>query len=189
MHGRHCVSRLLFLKTALLGLIGVAVVHGVGIADVSISEDSVRAAYLYRFTGYVTWPQPPPPEAPLIIDVLGSPAIARELRRMLPAHTSGSRAAQIREVSSLEDLGNAQILYVGAGHAQLLREFRPQGAAAMLLVTAEPDGLDSGSVINFVTVDRNVRFEVSLPAAQRWGLKVSADLLGVAVRVQGGHAQ
>jgi hypothetical protein len=58
-----------------------------------------------------------------------------------------------------------------------------------LLVTAEEGGLGDGSVINFLTVDSNVRFEVSLAAAERWGLKISADLLGVAVRVQGGHGQ
>jgi hypothetical protein len=186
MNGRHCLSRALFLKGALLGLIGLAVVHTVGVADVSVSEDSVRAAYLYRFAGYVTWPQNLPADEPLVIAVIGSPSIARELRRMLPAHSSNGRSAQVREVSSLDDLGKPQILYVAAGYAQLLRQLRPKSAAAMLLVTAEEDGLSSGSVINFVTVDRNVRFEVSLPAAQRWGLKVSADLLGVAVRVQGG---
>jgi hypothetical protein len=189
MNGRHGVSRLLFLKAALLGLVGLAMLHGVGVADVSISEDSVRAAYLYRFAGYVTWPQTPPADAPLVIAVVGSPSIARELRRMLPAHAMNSRSAQVREVSSLRDLGKPQILYVAEGHAQLLRELRPQSSAAMLLVSAEEDGLNNGSIINFVTVDRNVRFEVSLPAAQRWGLKVSADLLGVAVRVQGGHPQ
>jgi hypothetical protein len=189
MNRRHCLARLPFLKAALLGLIGLATVHGIGAADVSISEDSVRAAYLYRFAGYVTWPQPPPAEAPIVIAVMGSPSIARELRRMLPAHSINSRSAQVREVSDLQDLGNPQILYVAEGHAQLLRELRPKSSTAMLLVSAEEDGLNSGSVINFVTVDRNVRFEVSLPAAQRWGLKVSADLLGVAVRVQGGHPQ
>jgi hypothetical protein len=189
MNGRHCLSRLLFLKAALLGLIGLAAVHGVGVADVPISEDSVRAAYLYRFAGYVTWPQSPRADAPLTIAVMGSPSIARELRRMLPGHSINNRSAQVREVSSLEDLGAPQILYVAEGHAQLLRELRPKSSAAMLLVSAEEDGLNSGSVINFVTVDRNVRFEVSLPAAQRWGLKVSADLLGVAVRVQGGYPQ
>ena len=186
MNGRHCLSRALFLKGALLGLLGLAAVHAVGVADVPVSEDSLRAAYLYRFAGYVTWPQSLPADEPLVIAVIGSPSIARELRRMLPAHASNGRSTQVREVSSLDDLGKPQILYVAAGYAQLLRQLRPKSASAMLLVTGQEDGLSSGSVINFVTVDRNVRFEVSLPAAQRWGLKVSADLLGVAVRVQGG---
>ncbi|HEX3837367.1 MAG TPA: YfiR family protein [Steroidobacteraceae bacterium] len=176
----------MFSKGAWLGLFGL-VVHGICAAATPISEDSIRAAYLYRFAGYVTWPQTLPADAPLIIDVMDSPGMARELRRILPAHPINGRSAQVREISSLQELGRPRIVYVAAGHARMLRELRPEDAAAMLLVSAEEDGLSDGSVINFVTVDRNVRFEVSLPAAQRWGLKVSADLLGVAVRVQGAH--
>jgi hypothetical protein len=188
MHGRHCLSRLLFSKAAWLGVIGL-MVHGLCMAAAPISEDSIRAAYLYRFAGYVTWPQTLPADAPLIIDVIDAPGMARELRHILPAHPINGHSAQVREISSLQQLGRPRIVYIPAGHAQLLRELRPNSAAAMLLVSGEEDGLNFGSVINFVTVDRNVRFEVSLSAAQRWGLKVSADLLGVAVRVQGGQAQ
>jgi hypothetical protein len=57
----------------------------------------------------------------------------------------------------------------------------------MLPVTDEDDGLNQGSVLNFVTVNRRVRFEVSLTAADRLRLKISSELLAVAVRVRGGH--
>ncbi len=59
----------------------------------------------------------------------------------------------------------------------------------MLLVTDEEGGLNAGSALNFLTIDRNVRFEVSLTSADRWGLKVSSELLGVAVRVLGSRRQ
>jgi hypothetical protein len=48
-----------------------------------------------------------------------------------------------------------------------------------------PRGLDEGGVINFLIVDRRVRFEVSMNAAQRAGLRISSQLLSVAVRVRG----
>jgi hypothetical protein len=53
------------------------------------------------------------------------------------------------------------------------------------LVTDDNGGLSDGSAINFLTIDRNVRFEISLSAAERWGLKISSELLSVAIRVQG----
>lgn len=53
----------------------------------------------------------------------------------------------------------------------------------MLIVSNTPRGLDVGSMINFLLVDRRVRFEVSLPAAKRSGLRISAELLSVASRV------
>jgi hypothetical protein len=53
-----------------------------------------------------------------------------------------------------------------------------------LLVTENESGLDGGAVINFVEVNRNLRFEISLNAADRSGLKVNSALLSVAARVE-----
>jgi hypothetical protein len=187
-NGPQYVSRPLLCRAALLGLLMLGVTHRGTLAAESYSEDSVRAAYLFRFAGYVGWPDTMPADAPFSIDVLGAPSVAKQLRLILPTHTIKGHSAQVREISGLRDLGKAQVLYVGAGHAPLLRELRVRSPTALLVVSAEDDGLDDGSVINFITVDHNVRFEVSLPAAERCGLKISADLLGVAVRVLGGHA-
>lgn len=154
------------------------------------SEDAIKAAYLYRFAGYVNWPEPGPGNAPFTIDVLGSPGVAKELRRLLPGHLINNRAPQVREITGTRDLGTAQMLYVGAGRAHLLRSLVPvPGRASMLLVTDEQEGLTAGSTLNFLTVDRTVRFEVSLTAADRWGLKISSELLGVALRVKGSKRQ
>ncbi|MGA2779907.1 MAG: YfiR family protein [Steroidobacteraceae bacterium] len=160
------------------------------LAEDSISEDSVKAAYLYRFAGYVDWPQEAAADSPFIIDVLDSPGVARELRRLLPNHFINKRVAQVREISLMRDLGQAQMVYVAAGHANKLRALKPAaGSPALLLISDEEGGLNAGSALNFLTIDRNVRFEVSLPAAERWGLKISSDLLGVAIRVLGSGRQ
>jgi hypothetical protein len=152
----------------------------------SYSEDAVKAAYLYRFAGYVNWPEEAPANAVFSIDVLGSPGVAKELRRLLVGHSINGHPTQVREISSARDLGQANMLYASQGHAEVLRDLTPApGSRAMLLVTDEVGGLKFGSALNFLTIDRNVRFEVSLTTAERWGLKISSDLLGVAIRVQG----
>jgi hypothetical protein len=154
------------------------------------SEDAVKAAYLYRFAGYINWPEQASVERPFTIDVLGAPGIAQELRHLLPGHLVNGQVAQVREITGNHDLGNAQIVYIAPGHADLVRTFLPQtSGASMLLVTDEDGGLSAGSTLNFLTIDRNVRFEVSLSAAERWGLKISSELLGVAIRVQGRKGQ
>jgi YfiR/HmsC-like len=183
------VSRMLFTRALFLGVLWLSTaLNRPSVAADEYSEDSIRAAYLYRFAGYIVWPDTGPPDAPFVIDIIGSPAIARELRRISAGHTINNRSPVVREISSLQDLGNARILYVAEGRGEMLLRLRPEASAAMLLVSAEEDGLRDGSAINFLTVDRTVRFEVSLTAAQRRGLKISADLLGVAVRVQGGRS-
>jgi len=52
-------------------------------------------------------------------------------------------------------------------------------------VTDEDHGLDEGSTVNFMLVDHRLRFEISLTAATRSGLKISSELLSVAARVEG----
>jgi len=184
----HRSARSKKATVALLGLLAMSFLTSHA-SSAEYSEDAVKAAYLYRFAGYIDWPQRGP-TTPFTIDVLGAPRVASELRRLLPGHPIHGQVAQVREISDHRDLGNAQIVYVAAGHADSVRSFRPEASGtSMLVVTDEEDGLSTGSTLNFLTVDRNVRFEVSLTAAQRWGLKISSELLGVAIRVQGRAGQ
>jgi len=191
MNLAHGICRCACAGAAILGLAAIVTIRSPARAAESYSEDAVKAAYLYRFAGYVNWPQNEAPEdGPFTIAVLGSPGVARELRQLLPGHLINNRPVQIREIAAAQDLGKPKILYVGTGYAASLRShIPPAGLPALLLVTDEEGGLNAGSVLNFVTVDRRVRFEVSLTAADRSGLKVSADLLGVAIRVRGGGRQ
>jgi hypothetical protein len=158
-------------------------------AQTAHSEDSVKAAYIYRFTGYVDWPEDTLAGHPFLIDVYEDPGLAAALKRLLPGHPINKQPAEVREVSRVQDLGDAQILYVGPGHADFLRAVTAHQGGSMLIVSDDEQGLDLGSVFNFVTVDNRVRFEVSLTAADRVGVKISSELLSVAVRVHGGRRQ
>lgn len=156
----------------------------------SYSEDAVKAAYLYRFAGYVGWPTDLSGSRPFTIAVLDAPGVARELQRLLPEHPVKSGIAQVREITRVQDAGSAQVLYVGAGHADVLSALNSQAVSrSILFVTDEAGGLQSGSVLNFLNIDHRVRFEVSLTAAERVHLKISSELLSVAIRVQGTRRQ
>jgi YfiR/HmsC-like len=170
----------------LLALTGAVPAHGAP----TYSAEVVKAAYLYRFTQYVEWPESTPAEAPFTIAVLDAPGVAAELRRLLPNHTIKNATAEVREITRVQDLGNAQMLYIGTAQMDRVREAiaaivpRP-----VLVVTDAEHGLSAGSVLNFVMLERRVRFEVSLMAADRSRLRISAELLGVATRVQASERQ
>lgn len=185
------LGRFVSIGAVLLNVLaGAASAPSAAYAADSYSEDAVKAAYLYRFAGYVDWPEPSSAGQPFIIAVLGSRSVAGELRRLVPGHLINDRPVEVREVGAARDLGRPQILYVGAGSANLLRGMLPSiGSKPTLLVTDEENGLESGSALNFLTIDHRVRFEVSLTAADRSHLKISSELLAVAVRVRGGHRQ
>jgi hypothetical protein len=152
------------------------------------SDDAVKAAYLFRFVGYVGWPTDVSGSKPFTIAILDAPGVARELRILLPGHPLNGGIALVREITRVQDAGAAQMLYIGAGHADFLSASNSQVASrSTLLVTDEAGGLQSGSVLNFLNVDHHVRFEISLTAAERVHLRISSELLPIAIRVQGGR--
>jgi len=171
---------------AFLCLTACPAVHA---ADDLHSEDAVEAAYLYRFIGYVEWPKDSAANHPFTIAVFDAPRVAEELRRLLPGHPINKEIAQVREVRRMAEVDGAQILFVGAGHSAFLRDLRETAGRSILVVTDDDEGLALGSVLNFVTIDSHVRFEISLTAADRLGLKISSELLSVALRVHGGRRQ
>lgn len=167
-------------------LLGLLVTGWSGVAKAAYSDDAVKAAFLYRFTGFVDWPPASLEAGHFTIAVLGSRPVAKELSRLLVKYPVKNLPARVRLVDHARQASDAQMLYVGTGFLGDLREVTDSLAhQPVLLVTDHPGALDEGSAVNFLLVDRRVRFEISLAAAHRAGLKVSSQLLAVAAHVRG----
>jgi hypothetical protein len=149
------------------------------------SIEAVKAAYLFRFASYVEWPESVKADGPFIIGVIGSEDVAVHLEHLLNGMSVRGRPAQVRRVRAADDIDGVNILYVGA---DVFRSSRPLRLRAIqkpvLLVTDSRDGLEGGGVINFIEVNRNLRFEISVDAAESRGLKIDSALLSVAARVE-----
>jgi hypothetical protein len=139
---------------------------------------------LFRLAGYVDWPGGAD-RGDFVITVLGSPAMARQLGGLAGAHLINNHPVRVREAATVSDVADSDILYVGTGRANSLRSWRPAASRSTLIVTDEEGGLRDGGMLNFLTIDRRVRFEVSLIAAGQAHIKISSELLGLAVRVFG----
>ena len=156
------------------------------VANAPVSERSIKAAYLCKFAGYVQWPDSQTDAAgPLTIGVLNSGAMMEELTRITAGRRISDRQVLIRQIESGDPLDGLHMLFVGERDRERLDDLLlPARQLPILTVTESVGALAGGSVINF-TIDRErVRFEVSLPAAERSQLKLSSRLLAVAQRVQ-----
>jgi hypothetical protein len=148
------------------------------------SVDAVKAAYLFRFAQYVEWPAQHA-DASFVIAVSGSEDVAAHLDRLVPGMAVNGRPVTVRRVTRAQELDGVHILYVGADAFARTRALRARAVELpILLVTDNERGLDGGGVINFIEVDRNLRFEISLNAADRSRLKINSALLAVAARVE-----
>jgi hypothetical protein len=170
------------LSRALLSLVCLVLVVPGSAAPYSV--DAVKAAYLFRFASYVEWPERAN-DSPFVFGVHGAKDVAVHLERLTTGMRVRGRAAQVREVRGPADLDGLQVLYVGRNWFRSSRQLRSESASRpILLVTDHEDGFDGGAVINFIETDRNVRFEISLLAADRGGLRIDSALLSVAARVE-----
>jgi hypothetical protein len=182
---RHWLGRWTFVcGMALVFCFGASgTLHARGLVDPA----DVKAAFLYRFTGYIEWPGPPDANQPFTIAVLGADDVAASLRVVLARHRIHDRPSVVRTIPSLEELGDASMLYVGAAYmGHLAPVVRATRGRPVLVVSDREGALEDGSTINFVLVDRRIRFEISLDAARGAGLKVGPGLLAVALHVRGG---
>lgn len=183
MHGRELSHARWWIARASL-LVLCAIGSSTVVAAV-FSADAVKAAFLFRFASYVEWPAESAHHGPFVIAVASAEEVAKHLDGILPRVTVRGRPAVVRRVTRVEDLDGAHILYVGADSLPRTRVLRRAALEKpILIVTDDVDGIDAGGVINFIEADRNVRFEVSLVAADRARLKIDSALLAVAVKVE-----
>ena len=152
----------------------------------AVSEPAVKAAFLYKFLGYVDWPaQALPPDAPYVIATLGGDDVAGELERIVATRSLNGRRVTVRRIAEGESVRNVHLLYVGRGVAGARDVLRALQRQPVLTVTDADRGLELGSILNLVAVEDRVGFEVSLDAAERAGLGISSRMLAVARRVTG----
>ncbi|RYF43911.1 MAG: YfiR family protein [Comamonadaceae bacterium] len=149
------------------------------------SESAVKAAFLYKFGGFVEWPASAfaRPDEPFVIGVAGDDAVFFALDEIASGRTVQGRPLVVRRVR--EPQAGLHLLYLGNMREARLREFLPAPATPVLVVTAQEGGLRLGGAINFGEERGRVRFSASPPQATARGLRLSARLLDVAQSVEG----
>jgi len=147
------------------------------------TEAAVKAAFLYKFAGYIEWPPAafPAPDAALVIGTLSADDIATELETAVSGRTVNQRRIAVRRLREGEAPQGVHMLVIGRREPNLRAALRAAQQLGVLTVTET--NLEAGGAINFVVADERVSFEVSLEAAERSGHKISSRMLAVARRV------
>jgi hypothetical protein len=153
-----------------------------------LPEQRLKAAFLFKFGGYVEWPASafPGPDSPFMIGVAGADPLADELSKVIAGRTMNGRTVAVKRIRGGEQISGLHVLFIGGSQGSRLGELLTLTQSLPVLTVTETDnGLAQGSIINFVVADNRVRFEVSVTAASRGGLRIGAPLLAVAQRVWG----
>lgn len=177
--------RAVLVRRAIAGLAALALLSAaLACAGADQPTDArVKAAFLFKFCGYIDWKGAGDKSKPLVIGVMGNDDVAAELAAIVPGRSVDGRPVAARRLKPSDSLDGVGMLFIGAGTDAPARVADRAEKKGVLVVSEGEDGLLTGSAINFVIADDRVGFEVSLPAAERSGHDISARLLAVARRV------
>jgi hypothetical protein len=174
------------LRCAVLALIAVAPFSGVALAQPRpASEAEVKAAFVYHFGKYVEWPaEAMKGRERMAICVLGDDAFARTLESALRTKTIHEKPVAVRRVAAAGRFDGCQILFIGDAAAERLPSVLDAVRGQPILTVGNTAQLAAaGAMIGFTFEQDKVRFLINASAVERGGLKISSQVMKLAVTV------
>lgn len=154
-------------------------------AQESQLEVAVKATFLVKFAAFVEWPVSAfeSPTAPLTICIVGTPlgGIADQAAQ---GQSVSQHGLAVRHIAAAARGDGCNILFT-AGTAQqpVAGALDAVHGAPVLTVTDLPETAARKGIINFVLRNGRVRFQIDDREAAQGGLRISSQLLALAVNV------
>ena len=147
----------------------------------SASEYELKAAFLYKFAGFVEWPSPA--AGPLCIGIVGEDPFGAMLERVVKGKSINGRSFLIRRSKAARDLWDCQILFISSSEKSRFKSILDSLAGPILTVGDTPGFCEDGGTINLEVVDDRVRLRINPDAAEKARLRLSSKLLSLAIIV------
>jgi hypothetical protein len=156
---------------------------GMNMQGQSIEEYQLKAAFLFNFTKFISWPHADVPSK-FTACIVSAKDVAEALEAVTRGKSVDGRQVVVQELRSPAPLETCQLLFIGSGQEKKVEEILA-GARKLPIVTVSEDDkfLRRGGMINFVLEDGKLRFEVNIAAASRSGIGISSKLLQLAIKV------
>lgn len=151
------------------------------------SEYQVKAVYLYNFTRFVEWPSQAPAlrSSSFAICVLGKDPFGPALDATVAGESVGGKSVVARRISKPEEGVDCRVLFVSVSEDSHLKgDLTVLDKTGVLTVSDIPRFSERGGMIQFVTDGDKVRFEVNLSNAKDSGIRLSSDLLKLAIAIR-----
>jgi hypothetical protein len=178
------------LRRANAGLLLGAVLWFCGVAGSlapaqrpTASEYELKALYLINFARFIEWPAValPAADTPVNIGILGDDPFGNLFDKTVKDESIQGHPIVLKRTKRLPDLKMCQVVFVcrseRSRYSQIMAGLAKDG---VLTVGESEDFAGYGGIITFCVQNNKVQFDISLPAAERASLKMSAKLLQLA---------
>jgi len=153
-----------------------------GAAD-QASEYAVKAAFLYNFAKFVTWPTEASDShtGSFCIAVVGDDPVGDALKDLVQGKNLNGRTIRVESFADPRSVGPCHILFFPGRAAYSGKDaLRSLSAPGVLTVGEAVDFTRAGGVIRLYTEEKKMRFEININAARRAGLHISSKMLALA---------
>ena len=152
-----------------------------GDSHATAGEYEVKAAFIFNFVKFTTWPREADRNGPMRLCIAGRDPFGPLLESTIGEKTVRGRRFSIRRRALTDDLTGCQIVFVGDGDSgerlQLLESLKGHP----ILTVGDSDRFaNEGGMVGFFEKQRRIRFAVNLDATARSDIRVSSKLLQLA---------
>jgi hypothetical protein len=149
------------------------------------TEAQVKAAFVYNFGKFVEWPPDRSGGKNFVIGVYDDDDFAEVLREIVAGKFIHEKPVVIKRFSNMEDISGCHILFIGYSAKDHLTELFNFVRKTPVLTVSDMQGFaNRGGMINFRSVKKYIRFEINVKAAQQTELRISSQLLKLAIIIE-----
>lgn len=160
-----------------------AIVYGQSQPQTEAEELNLKAAFIYNFTRFIEWDDDIFP-TDFVIGIVGNSMIDEPLEEIAQSHKAGNKQIKIKRYNSLDEIEKCNILFISKNlKISLIDILAKKDLKKTLIISEKVNYAQQGTGINFVIVDKKLKFEVNKKAIADAGLKVSSQLLKLAIIV------
>jgi hypothetical protein len=147
------------------------------------ADPGLKAAYIYNFTRYIRWDAGP--EKPdFIIGEMGHSEMDSSLANLARNNFVDNRRIVLRHFARPEDIEYCQILFIPSKCEYPLHTILGKLGRGVLTIGERKGCAREGVALNFVQVNQKLKFEANERVMNKMGLKVSSQLLKLAIIVR-----
>ncbi|MFT7616877.1 MAG: hypothetical protein ACI97A_000507 [Planctomycetota bacterium] len=151
------------------------------------SEYRIKALFLYRIVRWVTWPTAnlKKNSTKITIGIVGKDPFGKELDLLTKLKPINKRKIVIKRFENVGDIKKTQVLFVSRSLSDdEVKEVIAIAQKDHVLLVGEKTGfIDDGGTLGFLIKSNRVKFEVNMIAAKSSKLKISSQILKMAIRI------
>lgn len=148
-----------------------------------LEEHHVKAAFLYSFAKFITWPEPPAfaERRRFVFGLLGGGATAEALPVLVRNKTVHGYPVEVRCGRNLAEIGSCDVLYLAESEGGRLTAILADLQGEPVLTVSEVSGFARrGGMIELYLEGGRVRFAINVKVMRAAGLEPSSKLLALA---------